>query len=440
VNAVNRRKSALLFLLLFLTILILTPWASAPSPAKPSDPKPDHGPAAAVVPEVEAKVLHIKVAAALNVAEFQFLESENRRLADRLPDIAAELVRVPPASAYDEFRHTLQLGEAADVMLLENEWVKQFAASGYLLPADSAFVGEALAEQFDALSSPVKWNDYLWAVPRDFDPYVMVWNVSVLHALLGDTAVTPLGPAQWAVLAQKNRESGQNLSWLTIDGRDAMALLAWLETVSGERTDTLWNDTAKTWTGTGKGQALALLDAERPGVSFAQGSSEAALHIAAGKSAAAVLPYSEALKLTVPSPNPGAMNLVMDVSAWSLPYHWPRGRSYAVASRTAEPDAARRWIALMTEAEVQQANELAFGKLPVYRSLYGNDSSLASLFPGGGASAFPHSASEEYGPELPIRLERLGRLWREWVDGRVTLQEWVRLWPETASSDFELHD
>jgi hypothetical protein len=94
----------------------------------------------------------------------------------------------------------------------------------------------------------------------------------------------------------------------------------------------------------------------------------------------------------------------------------------------------------MTEAEVQQANELAFGKLPVYRSLYGNDSSLASLFPGGGASAFPHSASEEYGPELPIRLERLGRLWREWVDGRVTIQEWVRLWPETASSDFELHN
>ncbi|MDB4866818.1 MAG: extracellular solute-binding protein [Cohnella sp.] len=433
-----RRKSALIFMLLFLTILILSPWAAAPSPIAPPAPVPDRRPSAEAVPAAPADPIQLRVAVALDDAEFRFLQKQNDDLAYRYRDIAVQLTRVDPDKAYDEFTKASQIGEAPDVMLLPNEWVIQFAASGYLLPADSAFVREALAEQFDALSASVKWNGYLWGVPRDFDPYVLVWNLSVLHTLLGDTAISPQGPAQWAVLAEKSRGSRNAVSWLAINGQDGYALLAWLQTVTAQRTDTLWNGGGSIWNGTPRGDAMALLDREKQKVTFTNMSSVTADLVVAGKTAAAVIPYSEAVKRILQNQHQTAGNLEIDRSAWKLPYHWPRGRSFTVSSQTQAEDAARRWIAVMTEDQVQQANELAFGKLPVYRSMYGGGSSRASLISVNAAGVFPNMAPAELGPELPIRLRRLGQLWKEWTAGRLTVDDWVRRWPET-SADLELN-
>jgi ABC-type glycerol-3-phosphate transport system substrate-binding protein len=436
---VARRKSAFLFLLLLLTLILLSPWAAAPSPAEHAVREPDNGPAAAAVPVARKDPVRIRVAAALNEEEFRFLQKQNDESAYRHPDTVVELSRVDPGSAYDEFRNASKIGESADVMLVENEWVKKFAVSGYLLPVDGAFVGEALAEQFDALSAAVKWNGYLWGVPRDLDPDVLVWNMSIVHSLLGDTATIPHGTAQWAVLAEKSRSSGKAISWLTLHRRDAFAWLAWLQTATDQRTDTLWVDGPGIWRGSPRADAMSLLEREGQGVMFAANDAEAAAQMAAGKTAAAVLPYSEALKITIRSTDKGARDFVMDRSAWKLSYHWPRGRSFVVSSRTQAEDAARQWIAIMTEGAKQQANELAFGKLPVYRSMYGPGTALASLLSSAPAGAFPNTPPADDGAQLPSRLSALSRLWSEWADGRLKLEGWIRRWPET-SADFELND
>ncbi|WP_246042131.1 extracellular solute-binding protein [Cohnella pontilimi] len=439
VNPVARRKSALWFLLLLLTVLLLSPWFSAPSPTSPEVRESRGGPAAAAVPVAEKEPVRIRVAAALNEQEFRFLQKQNDESAYRHPDIVVEFIRIDPEAAYLQFREAFRLGEAADVMLVENEWIKKFAASGYLLPVDGAFMGESLAEQFDALSASVKWNDYLWGVPRDFDPYVVVWNLSVLNTLLGDTAVTPQGTAQWRLLAEKSRESGKATAWLAIQESDAFAWLAWLQTVTGQRSDTIWTDGPDIWNGSPRADAMALLDQERQGVHYAAGDAQAAALVAAGKAAAAVLPYSEALKLTQKNTDKGAGAIVMDRGAWRQPFHWPRGRSFVVSSRTQAEDAARKWIEIMTESGMQQDNVRMFGKLPVYRSMYGPDSIRVSLFSGSSAGTFPNLPPADDEPSLPDRLSSLLRLWSEWAGGRMTLDDWIRRWPET-SAELQLND
>lgn len=445
VNAVSRRKSALIFLLLFLTLLILSPWATAPSPRIATLPGPS--PEASALPsspakEAAAEPVRLRAAVALSEEEFRFLELRNEREAGRYPDILVELERVDPETAYDAFRGASRLGESADILLMENEWIEEFAVSGYLLPTDGAFTGDALSEQFDALSAPLKWNDLHWGVPRDFDPYVLVWSLPVLRTLSeDDDPQPPRTLEQWAQLAAASGENPEAaVSWLAMAAGEPYAMLSWMQSAAGERTDRLWanpkpSNVSNPWVGTPLGQALELLDRERRGIAFAASAREAAQWLAAGKTAAAMLPYSEAVRLT--QAGSGGSGYRLDLSAWKLPFTWPRGRSFAISSRTEAPEAAARWLAAMTDAQAQEENAEEFGKLPVYRSLYREGLARAALF-GGNTAAFPYQAPADFGPELPARMERLGELWTEWADGGLNVAGWLERWPQTLA-DFELN-
>ncbi|WP_164472623.1 extracellular solute-binding protein [Cohnella candidum] len=436
-----RRKIALIFLPLFLFALILSPWASAPVPEASSPPRPAAGqteePALPAIAEEEP--VRLRVAAALNEEEFEYFRKTIERQSYQLPDVTVELERTPPEEAFAAFGQASRIGEAADVMLVDNEWVKTFASSGYLMPADGAFVGEALAEQFDAVAAPLKWNGYIWAVPRDFDPYVLVWNLAALRTVTGESATPPQDLAQWSDLAAKSRALQDPVRWLAIDGGDPFALLAWVQAVSGQRTDTLWSENGNPWSGTPRGEAMALLEREREGAAFGNGSRAIAETLAAGSVVSAILPYSVARKLTSEREGAGSVILQMDRAAWKQPYAWPRGRSFVISSRTKAEDAARRWIAAMTDASVQTDNLSTNGKLPVYRSAYRSGSSVSSLFPGNSSSSFPYRSPVDFGPELPARLQELQKLWREFTSGTIGLEQWIGRWRE-ASADFQLDD
>ncbi|WP_276355946.1 extracellular solute-binding protein [Cohnella caldifontis] len=432
----NRRKIALIFLPMFLLILILSPWATAPAPsvesiARPvrTEPEPSRPPAA-----VEKEPVRLTVAAALDEPEFEELQRMAESLALELPDIRADLVRTDPASAAGEFSRAAKLGEPADILLMDSARVKSFAVSGYLAPADGVFTGDVLAEPLEAVSAPLKWNGYLWGAPRDFDPYVLVWNPDVLKALLGENASPPQTLAEWTDLAVKSRTSPQPAHWLAIDGRDPLALLFWVEAAAGQRTDTLWNGKgANPWSGTAFGEALALLERERAGAAFPQESGGIEDRLLTGEAAGVVLPYSEARKLA----SHAGTALTIDRSAWKLPYVWSRGTSFAISSRTKEVDAARKWIAAMAGEEPQEANWETFGKLPVSRSFY-QSGGLSSLFPGGGSASFPFQPPAEFDPGLPERLDRLRGLWQEFADGAIGTDEWVRRW-SGLSADLQFH-
>lgn len=185
VKAVARSKSALVFLLLCMMVLILSPWADAPSPMNSVAIVPEEMEAAASAePVITQEIAELTVEVAMGEREYRDLVAQNEEFMRDHPDILIELQRINPNQAYSAYKTSSQLEQAADIMLISNEWVIEFASSGYLLPADAAYAGKALAEQFDALAAPLKWNGYLWGVPRDMDPFVLVWNQDMLHEWL----------------------------------------------------------------------------------------------------------------------------------------------------------------------------------------------------------------------------------------------------------------
>lgn len=447
VNAVARRKVALVFLLLFLMVLLLSPWASAPMPSSPAtgDSLPrqmtlDLSTDLFERDSLPSRQVDLQVAAALESSEFEALREQSEKRSYLFRDIRVSFVRIDPAAAYGAYVNASRVGLAADVMLMDNEWVKTFAVSGYLAPADSAFAGDAMSEQFEAVSSPLRWNGYIWGVPRDYDPYVVVWHADALQALTGDEQAAPPDSWEgWQALAALERLQEPPLHWLAIDAGDPFALLHWVQAATGEPADALLGD-AQAWRDTAAGQAIALLDGERSGVAFARDSEEVASWLVAGRTAAAMLPYSQARGLTDGRSLHGS-SLRMDLSAWKQPYVWPQGRSFTISSRAAEDDAARRWIAAMTDADVQRDNLQREGKLPVYRSLYRDigERAIDEIALGDDAGAFPRMPLPAFGPDFPDRIADLRVLWEQFAAGTLHAQDWTeQSAAPPPSSDAEL--
>lgn len=457
-----RRKIAFVWILFGMMALILLPWTNTPPnepSVAPSPTVPEDEPAASQPAPTELEdPASLTVAVAMDEASFKQLAEQNLSFRQRHRDITVTLTRVEPDEAYEYFRRASEIDEASDVMLLQSEWVNEFAASGFLLPEDAAPVSKALAEQFDAFTAPVKWNGYTWGVPLDVDPYVLVWNEDLLNEWLGESVTLPLTAEQWQTAFDRSaatyganaaagagdddgaaRSSGP-ISWLTIDPTDPYALLAWLENRTGARTDELWNNPDAWSEAKPFGEALSFLGARMNGVQLASSPDVAGDKLANGETLVAAMPYSEAARLTSETNRGTARGLLLDASSWKHPYVWTRGTSYVISAGTEAEEAAVTWISAMTDASVQLRNARALGRLPVYRSVYEADARLKSLLAAKpGSQTFPNVAPTAYDPSLPDRMRRLQDMWQTFASGQMTPDDWRTDWKMTLA-DLERDD
>jgi multiple sugar transport system substrate-binding protein len=116
----------------------------------------------------------LKVTVSMQADEFALLQKQSLAYTTSHEDINVELTNV--TDTYTSLKKANQLGDAPDLMLLDNHWVNEFASLGFLHPMDEFFTGEQQSQGITALMNQVKWNGYLWAIPKDVDPYIMVWN------------------------------------------------------------------------------------------------------------------------------------------------------------------------------------------------------------------------------------------------------------------------
>jgi ABC-type glycerol-3-phosphate transport system substrate-binding protein len=427
--AVNSRKFVWIFLLLSLLALVFSPGTNAPSPAAVMAPLPEEeADSAEPLPDVRHEPSKLQIAIFANEANFDWLRKQNERLMQYRPDLDVTLERIDLQDAGRMLRKAFELEQAPDVLMLPNEWVKPFATSGFLLPADAAFTGQSLSDEFEALASAVKWNGMMWGVPSGFDPYVIVWNKALLQQRLGKTDPFPLSYADWETLSNlyPNKQPMAAIDWLAIDASDPLALLTWLSAATGERTDGLWETGSSPWESGALADGLSLLDRAKGRVLFA-GTNDIAASVQRGETIAAVLPYSLATGLASSS-----AGLILDRSSWKLPYVWPRASSFVISANTLEPEAAREWIAGMTTPLQQSDNWKERRTLPVYRSIYDSEGSLRTVLSTGDKRSFPNVVPLNVEPELPEQLEKLGELWSGLASGQLTFSDWQAKWRQNA--------
>jgi ABC-type glycerol-3-phosphate transport system substrate-binding protein len=435
VNRVNGRHYLWLIVLLVLSAMLLSPWITAPPAQQSASRQPEQAARPSPRPlDEDAEPVRLRVAAALGEPDFAALMKQSEEIG-ALRNIEVEWVRVDPSEAYDVFRKDARLGTAADVMLMPAEWVINFAVSGLLAPADSAFSGDGQSQQFAALTASLKWNGYIWGVPRDFDPYVLVWNMDALAEALGPSPDIPDNPGAWAELAEKSRAAANPVPFLALDRDEPLSLLAWAHAVAGERSDHIWEE-KHAWNKTLLGDALSLLDRERDHAVFAGGTADIAAAVSQGGVIAAVLPYSSAKLLMDVSPH--SPSLRMDLAPWKQPYVWPRSTVFTIYARTNAQEAATRWIAAMISEPMQLAHWMDSGKLPAQASLFERDFRLRSVLSGQAPDAFPYDSRYSMDPGLPQRLKLLAELWKDFADGVIGYEEWNVRWAD-LSAEFEFH-
>lgn len=431
-----RRKTLLVIVILGLTALFLSPWTSSPVPKTEPTSVPEESPAPPTAVPVSAEEelpADLEVTAVIDETGFELLQRQSAEFQNRHPDVSVRWTRLDPMSDTlgEELRENVR---GADLLLVPNEWVRSLAVEGEIQPVDSAYVGDALTEQFTAIIAQMKWNGYIWGVPRDIDPYVTVWNRNVLESLKTETErmTPPLSFDQWQSLPQKLAEKAPNVSWLALDGRDPSALLAWFGSAAGIGQEDLFDRENEAWNGETLTAAIKLLDEQRAGIAnmpIAPGGAGFWPAFASGNYAAAIVRVSQ----TAHMPDDLRANVEIDRSGWNHAFVWPNGTSFVLSSRSKQEDAAKRWVGEMTSAAHQLQNYERLGTLPVYRSLYASldtgEASLAAASPG----SFPNRAPGIADPALPDRMDRLGELSDGWLQGRLAGAEWRALWLDSLA-------
>lgn len=430
-----RRRLVWVLLSLGLLALFLSIWIGEPaavtepvvSPPTPAAESPDVRPAATEKRET------IRVAVMAAPDEFAALNEQNRLFRSRHAQIRAELVRMSEeeAKAATDPANAHHLAQGGDVWLVPNETVLSMAVNGLLLPVDDVFVGGAGSQPFAAVVDSVKWNGLLWGVPYDMDPHVLVWNREVLETLAeslegGERILPPDGveasPGMtwdlWRRFPAVLSEMEPDMAVLALDPADPAAWLAWFGAAAGARADLplaaprvspLPREAAE-WLAAWGERLLEASGDELPAA------------VRAGRAAVAVVPHSVALRAREADKDG---KLVIDRSGWRRPFVWPRGRSFVVRSDTRYAEAARTWVAEMTERDAQWRHFEEHRKLPVHRSLL--ESLALGEFRAGqaAADAFPHVPPLAVGPDVPERLEKLAQGWRNVAAGRWTPEEWL---------------
>src|SRR5690606_33536763 len=76
--------------------------------------------------------------------------------------------------SYAEWERLARLGELGDIQLVPNEWVVPLAIQGLYQPVDRLMSNDGLSEQLPSIIDALRWNGYLWAVPYESNPYIVL--------------------------------------------------------------------------------------------------------------------------------------------------------------------------------------------------------------------------------------------------------------------------
>lgn len=420
-----RKYVLVLFGTLLLAALLLIPFSRNANPASTGKPdgKTNVQPAPGTL--VVDQLSDITVSVSLPNMQYQQLQELNRNFMMKYPHIQVELSNEPNKErAYELWTLQSQQREAADIMLLDNGWVRSFAVRGFLKPADSMMTGDTLTDQMTGLLDSLRWNGYLWGVPKDLNPYIIVWN----SALLKETGLKepPSDFASFQAAASKMIELHPQASIVNWSAGDLQQQLTWLAAFQTKPSNLL--------------KLLPLSEQQTQQLEWFQqmevnlsridvdAINQLAEEFQNNNLFAAVIPWNQYERLNED------LQMKLTIDREQVYYPWLNGRSYAISSNSDEEEEAMLWIGEMTELMNQQMTYDRFGFLPARSSLYSFNSSLQSdqihIPPAWWKNALNTKLADEdlpiSDPIWPEKWRQREKLWGMFSDGNFRLADYMK--------------
>ncbi|CAH0119582.1 ABC transporter substrate-binding protein [Paenibacillus sp. CECT 9249] len=387
----KKKYAIVLFSMLLLCFVLFSQFFIAAPTVEKTDPGGKEGsqqPSDIGNPNENMKELHVTVQ--MDPLDFTVLNQMNMEYMER-NNVKVYLENIPPESAYTEMKRAARIGDAADVMLLDSEWIREFAVSGYILPVDSYFSSVASNEALDVVMNMVKWNGYIWAVPKDVDPYVFVWNESLLRELGANRL--PADREAWLDLLHRLDEAADRSYLLALQPEDPYSFVSLLRRLGPT------------------GDAIPLLEAIQPYLYISIQDDRGAWELMKeGKLLGFVSTWSQAMKQKVrgiqiepASPERAGGEL------------WIASRSFAVFAGSKQEEEAKRWILEMTSPETQREWLEKTDGLPAIKAEYAGLN--PQMYPAALRERMISAADQGIAasPELAEQMAALSKLVRQFV-------------------------
>jgi len=307
----------------------------------------------------------LRVGLAVTEEEFQYWQQMNEQFMEQHPKMHVELTNYAEQDARTGWIREAQVGSSNDLLLMDNTMIREFVVAGYLSPLDDLFTGLSLADHLEALTDPLKWNGYIWGLPIDCDPVMIVWQAELLRSAGGGIAPTDWNAFKAMVTKLKSLDPA--LQALSIGSAEGSRILTWLGAFNNS--DALGKETSIANLAALGSQAITQLQfwAEQVAGGAPVLSEDRNTWMNKVKSRqvlAAVMPWSEYRTI------PPAERKLLQLSDPRNPLSWAGGRSLVLTSQSAEADAAKRWIEAMSAPDAQLLRYNKWGKLPARKSLY----------------------------------------------------------------------
>lgn len=367
----------------------------------------------------ESAQLNVNVS--LSKEDFAQLHEYNARFMGKYPHIEVNLTNEEPSpDLFVRWSERSESGMGPDIMLMENGWVVPFAVKGYLKSVDGLISGDALADQLSGLTEPLRWNGYLWAVPKNIDPHMLFWNKDLLDGASIAKLPNDEATLREAAAAVAAIQGDEQLYLVNFSPGELQQPLMWLSKFYGDPgvLINLQGMTDKQRDGLEWLQSIHSFVSGIAGTRYLQLSQE----IENDKQLSLILSWEQYSKLT----QAAREKLTPDEDMF---FSWLGGSSFAISSRSRAEKEAMLWIEEITgTASGRLALEYS-GKLPVRASLYGEAGRLLSRSRPSPPLWWYEAMSAKPPERDMIRPDK------EWP---IRWQQWERRWESLSFDDVEL--
>ncbi|GLX68243.1 hypothetical protein MU1_25880 [Paenibacillus glycanilyticus] len=398
-----------------LSVILFVPNLDSPKPAATGNNSNDANAGPVSDEGNDEPMESIVVTVSMPAEQFAYLEEANERFKAKSPNMQVELSNIESSEeAYSAWKQDLMLGSSSDIMLMDSGWVREFAVMGLLEPVDSVNTANTFSDQPAKLLAPLKWNSYLWGIPYDADPTIMVWNKALLTEQSRNEP-----PKDWTgfmELANQLTASGSK-SLLYLPG-DFSETAAWLDgwsledkrgagylLLNDESANRLEETASLTIPSTVLNKRLLGTEMENQ------------------RLLVSVIPWSDYKELSGTEQD----KLLIDKS--KLRNLWLGSRSFVVAANSEKAEAAFSWIKEMTTVTEQGNVYERFGKLPAKNSLYeisGYSGTIAQYPPSWLLPVLnDEPVSEPPAPDWHKEWNRWQALWKLYVSGAVDITSFI---------------
>ena len=165
----------------------------------------------------------------MDQAKFQAFSERNDKLFLENPGIQVQVTNLQAEDVFDYYKEQARMGTSPDIMLLNNEWVNEFAASGYLSHQLEKFI-RVKKNNVDDL---IRWNGFTWAVHFEDDPYVIVSSAAVYEELFSDVP-QPATIEEWMAFREQRGAEGKQSGLIYIDPSDPYAFISLIWAFGGQ--------------------------------------------------------------------------------------------------------------------------------------------------------------------------------------------------------------